>query len=202
VLSNPPRRRRHRASRRGVREYFGHPEIRNTRAVRHQADWRGGVTRKARRQSALRYCGMPSKRNKRFRNEPALLCILSLSSACTPMPSRNGNICSFKHGIRLPIHVGIAGPTSLSKLIRFAMLCGIGASLRTVIRNLSAGGGIADLDYQSRPACHALDAVVRGDSGRGSALLCLWRVAGNSDMDQPRALRKVRDRHHERQVQS
>jgi len=50
-----------------------------------------------------------------------------------------------QHGIRLPIHVGIAGPTSLSKLIRFAMLCGIGASLRTVIRNLSAGGGIADL---------------------------------------------------------
>jgi methylenetetrahydrofolate reductase (NADPH) len=50
-----------------------------------------------------------------------------------------------QQGIRLPIHVGIAGPTPLSKLIQYAILCGIGASLRTVMRNLSAAGGIADL---------------------------------------------------------
>jgi methylenetetrahydrofolate reductase (NADPH) len=47
--------------------------------------------------------------------------------------------------VRLPIRAGIAGPAPLSKLIKFAMQCGIGASLRTVMRNLSAISGIADI---------------------------------------------------------
>jgi methylenetetrahydrofolate reductase (NADPH) len=47
--------------------------------------------------------------------------------------------------VRLPILAGIAGPTPLSKLIKFAMRCGIGASLRIVMRNLSGLSGIAEL---------------------------------------------------------
>ena len=47
-----------------------------------------------------------------------------------------------EHGIRLPLHVGIAGPASLRTLIRFAMLCGIGTSLNAVMTNLSAISGI------------------------------------------------------------
>ena len=50
-----------------------------------------------------------------------------------------------RHDVRLPILAGIAGPAPLSKLIKFAMRCGIGASLRTVMRNLSAVSGIAEL---------------------------------------------------------
>jgi methylenetetrahydrofolate reductase (NADPH) len=50
-----------------------------------------------------------------------------------------------RNDIRLPILAGIAGPAPLSKLIKFAMRCGIGASLRTVMRNLSAVSGISDL---------------------------------------------------------
>jgi methylenetetrahydrofolate reductase (NADH) len=50
-----------------------------------------------------------------------------------------------RHEVRLPILAGIAGPAPLSKLIKFAMRCGIGASLRTVMRNLSAVSGIAEL---------------------------------------------------------
>lgn len=50
-----------------------------------------------------------------------------------------------RKGISIPFNVGIAGPTPLSKLIRFAMLCGIGASLRTVMRNLSALGSFSEL---------------------------------------------------------
>ena len=50
-----------------------------------------------------------------------------------------------RRGIRLPIHVGIAGPAPLSKLIRFAMACGIGASLRKVVHNLSEVSGTAEL---------------------------------------------------------
>ncbi|MGH8208321.1 MAG: methylenetetrahydrofolate reductase [Steroidobacteraceae bacterium] len=43
-----------------------------------------------------------------------------------------------EHGIKLPVHVGIAGPTSLPKLIRFAMQCGVGASLHALMKNMSA----------------------------------------------------------------
>jgi methylenetetrahydrofolate reductase (NADPH) len=50
-----------------------------------------------------------------------------------------------RRNLVLPVHVGIAGPTPLPKLIHFAMLCGIGASLRTVMHNLSAAASITDL---------------------------------------------------------
>lgn len=43
-----------------------------------------------------------------------------------------------EHGIALPVHVGIAGPASLRILIKYAMLCGIGASLVALMTNLSA----------------------------------------------------------------
>jgi methylenetetrahydrofolate reductase (NADPH) len=50
-----------------------------------------------------------------------------------------------RHDVRLPIRAGIAGPAPLAKLIKYAMRCGIGASLRTVMRNLSAVSGGAEL---------------------------------------------------------
>ncbi len=37
-------------------------------------------------------------------------------------------------GIRLPIHIGVAGPAKLQTLIKFAMSCGVGASLRVLTR--------------------------------------------------------------------
>jgi len=49
------------------------------------------------------------------------------------------------HNIRLPVHVGIAGPTPLTKLFRFALQCGIGASLRTVMRNANTVRTATDL---------------------------------------------------------
>ena len=42
------------------------------------------------------------------------------------------------HGITLPVHLGLAGPAPLRKLIRYAMMCGIGASLRAL--TMRAGG--------------------------------------------------------------
>jgi methylenetetrahydrofolate reductase (NADPH) len=60
--------------------------------------------------------------------------------------------------IALPVHVGIAGPTPLPKLIHFAMLCGIGASLRTVMHNLSAAAGITELAISpDRHVMHLMD---------------------------------------------
>lgn len=41
-----------------------------------------------------------------------------------------------ERNISLPVHVGIAGPTSLAKLLRFAMQCGVGASLNAATKNV------------------------------------------------------------------
>ena len=35
-------------------------------------------------------------------------------------------------GIHLPIHIGVAGPAKLQTLIKFAISCGVGASLRVL----------------------------------------------------------------------
>jgi methylenetetrahydrofolate reductase (NADPH) len=48
-----------------------------------------------------------------------------------------------KHDIRLPVHVGIAGPVPLPKLIRYAVHCGIGASLGAVMKDAGALGNLA-----------------------------------------------------------
>lgn len=41
-------------------------------------------------------------------------------------------------GIELPIHVGMAGPTSLKQLLRYALRCGINASMRMFVGKASA----------------------------------------------------------------
>jgi methylenetetrahydrofolate reductase (NADPH) len=35
-----------------------------------------------------------------------------------------------EEGIRMPVHVGLAGPTKLQTLIKFAISCGVGPSLK------------------------------------------------------------------------
>ncbi len=37
-----------------------------------------------------------------------------------------------RNGIRLPVHIGIAGPAKLQTLIKFAIACGVGPSLRVL----------------------------------------------------------------------
>jgi methylenetetrahydrofolate reductase (NADPH) len=59
-------------------------------------------------------------------------------------------ICSWvrelgSHEIRLPVHAGIAGPTPLPKLIKYAIACGVGASVRGAMRNVRAMSGLAGL---------------------------------------------------------
>ena len=48
-----------------------------------------------------------------------------------------------QEGITLPVHLGIAGPTPLQKLIKFAMACGVGASLGSLMKNMSAMTNLA-----------------------------------------------------------
>jgi methylenetetrahydrofolate reductase (NADPH) len=46
-------------------------------------------------------------------------------------------------GIKLPISIGIAGPTPLAKLVKFAVACGVGASLGSVMKNMTAMTNLA-----------------------------------------------------------
>ena len=41
------------------------------------------------------------------------------------------------NGIDLPIHIGVAGPAKLSKLIKYSIDCGIGPSLKILESNFS-----------------------------------------------------------------
>lgn len=46
-------------------------------------------------------------------------------------------------GISLPVHVGIAGPTPLSKLIKFALQCGVGHSMHSLVKDMGAMTNLA-----------------------------------------------------------
>ena len=48
-------------------------------------------------------------------------------------------------GISLPVHVGVAGPASIKSLAKFAVMCGIGASLAAVLSNPLALGSLKTL---------------------------------------------------------
>jgi methylenetetrahydrofolate reductase (NADPH) len=48
-------------------------------------------------------------------------------------------------GISLPVHVGVAGPASLKSLAKFAVMCGIGASLAAILSNPLALGSLKSL---------------------------------------------------------
>ncbi len=68
-------------------------------------------------------------------------------------------------GITLPAHVGIAGPTPLPKLLRYARICGVGASLNSLMRNMGATLKLARL---ATTPDEMLTALVRGGAARGS----------------------------------
>jgi methylenetetrahydrofolate reductase (NADPH) len=61
--------------------------------------------------------------------------------------------------IHLPVRVGIAGPAPLIKLAHFAIQCGIGASMRILMRNLSAAAHSSGL--ATSPDQHLL-ALLKG----------------------------------------
>jgi methylenetetrahydrofolate reductase (NADPH) len=71
-------------------------------------------------------------------------------------------------GISLPVHVGIAGPTPLPKLIKFAMQCGVGASMHSLMKNMSAMANLARL--ASTPD-EMLLGLIRGRAAYGGSRL-------------------------------
>ena len=69
-------------------------------------------------------------------------------------------------GITLPAHIGIAGPTPLPKLIKYAMVCGVGASLNSVMKNMTAMAKLARL---ATTPDEMLMGLVRGGAAQGSS---------------------------------
>ncbi len=74
-----------------------------------------------------------------------------------------------RNGVRLPVHVGMAGPTPLPKLIKYAIACGVGASVRGAMRNLRAMTGLAGL--ATTPEQMLLGLVEGCDVGHGAQIV-------------------------------
>jgi methylenetetrahydrofolate reductase (NADPH) len=73
-----------------------------------------------------------------------------------------------EHGIHLPVHAGIAGPTPLPKLIKYAMACGVGASLGSVMKNM---GAMSKLARMATTPDKMVIGLVKGGAGSGSSHL-------------------------------
>jgi methylenetetrahydrofolate reductase (NADPH) len=71
-----------------------------------------------------------------------------------------------REGITLPAHIGIAGPTPLTKLIKYAVACGVGASLNSVMKNMTAMSKLARL---ATTPDEMLVGLVRGGAAQGSS---------------------------------
>ena len=53
-------------------------------------------------------------------------------------------------GVRLPVHIGMAGPAPITKLVKYAMACGVGASLRAALRSMQTVRHIAGFASRAR----------------------------------------------------
>jgi len=69
-----------------------------------------------------------------------------------------------QQGITLPISIGVAGPTPITKLIKYAVACGVGASLNKVMGNLTA---MANLARMAVGADQMFVAMLRGCEQHG-----------------------------------
>jgi methylenetetrahydrofolate reductase (NADPH) len=76
-----------------------------------------------------------------------------------------------QRGITLPVHAGLAGPTPLSKLIRYAMRCGIGASLRVLTAQSGGLMNLANMAKVTATPDQMLVGLVRGMRALPAGLL-------------------------------
>jgi methylenetetrahydrofolate reductase (NADPH) len=61
-----------------------------------------------------------------------------------------------QQGVQLPISIGVAGPTPITKLIKYAVACGVGASLNKVMGNLTAMANLARMAVGADQMCVAM----------------------------------------------
>ena len=74
-----------------------------------------------------------------------------------------------QEGITLPVHVGMAGPTPLTKLLKFAVQCGIGTSMSSLMKNMGAVAGLTG--FAAGPDQMLLALVQARASDAGSRLI-------------------------------
>ena len=97
-------------------------------------------------------------------------------------------------GITLPIHVGMPGPASLRQLAKFAMLCGVGASMRMLTTPHERDGEPAERAGARRHG-HVYRAASGGAPGfafEEDSLLCFRRCREDGALGKCGALWAVR----------
>lgn len=73
-----------------------------------------------------------------------------------------------QEGITLPVHAGVAGPTPLSRLLKFALQCGIGTSMSSLVKS---PGAVAGLTGFAAGPDEVLLGLVRGCAGHAGSRL-------------------------------
>jgi methylenetetrahydrofolate reductase (NADPH) len=96
-----------------------------------------------------------------------------------------------KRDIRLPVYAGVAGPTPLLKLMKYAMVCGVGASLKAVSANAERLGNLPQF---ATKADEMLMGVFRGRrQNPGSRILAPHFFAFGGVIETARWLKAVVD---------
>jgi methylenetetrahydrofolate reductase (NADPH) len=98
--------------------------------------------------------------------------------------------CLPEHGIRLPIHVGMAGPASLSQLIGYAMQCGVGASLHGALQSMNAMRNVAGL---ATSPDQMLARIARHAGGSATQIAGVHLYSFGGELATARWLRAVRE---------
>ena len=86
-------------------------------------------------------------------------------------------------GIDCPVHVGVAGPASVATLAKFAIRCGIGASLRALARGHTAFARIMTEAGPDALIGELVGGRERRCAGRGPARVHLRRRAPHGGVD-------------------
>jgi len=83
------------------------------------------------------------RRKQEFGKRSGLAVHVATQFGFSPQGLESWVRCFAENGVDLPVHAGVAGPTSLTKLLRFAMQCGVGASLQSAVKNFKNVSSVA-----------------------------------------------------------
>ena len=94
-------------------------------------------------------------------------------------------------GIRLPVRVGIAGPTPLIKLFQFALRCGVGTSLRSAAHTLGSVGNVSHL--ATSPEQHLVALARSLDAGMSPQLVAPHMFSFGGILNTAQWMRRLAD---------
>ncbi|WP_367195233.1 methylenetetrahydrofolate reductase [Amorphus sp. 3PC139-8] len=82
-----------------------------------------------------------------------------------------------RSGNRLPIHVGLAGPAKIGTLLKYAGLCGVGASMSVLRQNADAYAVLAT-SYSAEAVLGPIDAYIRSEPVSSIAMAHIYPFGG------------------------